>query len=115
MPVHAHREPLADEQLLGNINHGCQECFGLLFRRHFRSVLGIAFKILRDQTEAEDILQEVFLAIHLQQERFDPAKGTVRTWILQFRRLDFLAEHLHLATDSQGFVFPNNDVGKRAK
>jgi RNA polymerase sigma-70 factor, ECF subfamily len=50
----------------------------------FRQVFALAFKILLERSEAEDILQEVFLAIFLQRERFDPAKGSVKTWILQF-------------------------------
>jgi RNA polymerase sigma-70 factor (ECF subfamily) len=97
MAAHSHREPITDEQLLRNIGQRCQECFALLFGRHFRSVLGIAFKILRDQPEAEDILQEVFLAIYLQQERFDPAKGTVRTWVLQFAYFKSLLRRRYLS------------------
>jgi len=97
MGAHQHREPIADEQLLDNIAQRCQECFGLLFGRYFRPVLGIAFKILRDHAEAEDIMQEVFLAIYLQQERFDPAKGTVRTWVLQFAYFKSLLRRRYLS------------------
>jgi len=84
MPQHPHREPLSDEQLLTNIVENCQDCFTILFLRYFRAVLVIASRILRDNAEAEDILQEVFLAIFLRQEEFDSRRGTVRTWILQF-------------------------------
>jgi RNA polymerase sigma-70 factor (ECF subfamily) len=84
MPQHRHREPLSDEQLLKNIAQKCQDCFAILFTRYFRAVLAIASRILRDTAEAEDILQEVFLAIFLRQEQFDSTRGTVRTWILQF-------------------------------
>jgi RNA polymerase sigma-70 factor (ECF subfamily) len=68
---HPHREPLSDEQLLKNIAENCQDCFAILFMRYFQTVLGIASRILRDAAEAEDILQEVFLAIFLRQEQFD--------------------------------------------
>ena len=84
MADHAHIESVCDEELLDNICHECGECFAALFRRYFRQVVSVAFRILRDRAEAEDILQEVFLAIYLQQERFDRARGSVRTWILQF-------------------------------
>src|ERR1700722_4183362 len=94
---HEHPEPMTDDQLLGNITQRCQDCFALLFGRYFRSVLGIAFKILRDHAEAEDILQEVFLAIYLQHERFDPAKGTVRTWVLQFAYFKSLLRRRYLS------------------
>jgi RNA polymerase sigma-70 factor (ECF subfamily) len=44
----------------------------------------LAYKIIRDRPEAEDVVQEVFLAIHEQRERFDPSVGSARTWVLQF-------------------------------
>jgi RNA polymerase sigma-70 factor (ECF subfamily) len=94
---HQHQEPMTDERLLGNIAERCQDCFALLFGRYFRSVLGIAFRILRDHAEAEDILQEVFLAIYLQQERFDPVKGSVRTWVLQFAYFKSLLRRRYLS------------------
>jgi RNA polymerase sigma-70 factor, ECF subfamily len=96
MAAHAHREPLTDEQLLANITQRCHDCFALLFSRYFRAVLGMAYRILRDHAEAEDILQEVFLAIFLQQERFDPTKGTVRTWVLQFSYFKSLLRRRYL-------------------
>jgi RNA polymerase sigma-70 factor (ECF subfamily) len=70
--------------LLRHVGEGCNDCFALLFHRYCRQAFSVSFRILRDRSETEDILQEVFLAIYLQLERFDPARGTVRTWILQF-------------------------------
>src|SRR6202035_5456632 len=84
MAAHQHFGLLTDEALLHNIAHGCQDCFDLLFLRFFRPVSNLAFKILRDRSEAEDIAQDVFLAIHQQRERFDPSVGSARTWVLQF-------------------------------
>jgi len=84
MAGHQHVGLLTDEALLHNIAHGCEDCFDLLFLRFFRPVLNMAFKIVRDRSEAEDVVQEVFLSIHEQRERFDPSVGTARTWVLQF-------------------------------
>ena len=84
MPAHEHAGLLTDEALLHNIAHGCEDCFDLLFLRFFRSVLNLAYKIIRDRSEAEDVVQEVFLAIHQQRGRFDPSVGSARTWVLQF-------------------------------
>ena len=84
MAGHQHVGLLTDEALLHNIAHGCEDCFDLLFFRFFRPVLNMAFKIIRDRSEAEDVVQEVFLSIHEQRERFDPCVGTARTWVLQF-------------------------------
>lgn len=73
--VHNHVGVLTDEALLHNIAHRCEDCFDLLFLRFHRSVLNLAYKIIRDRPEAEDVVQEVFLAIHEQRERFDPIRG----------------------------------------
>jgi len=84
MTPHSHENSISDEDALGNITRGCDECFALLFARHFRSVLAVAYRTLRSHSEAEEILQEVFLLIFLKQELYDPSRGAVRTWIHQF-------------------------------
>src|SRR5262249_40500895 len=96
MTQHEHFEPLADDRLLRNIGEGCSECFALLFHRYCRQVFSVSFKILPDRAETEDILQEVFLSIYLRQERFDPARGSVRTWILQFAYFKALLRRRYL-------------------
>ena len=96
MPLHEHLEPLADDELLRNVGHGCANCFALLFRRYCRQVYSVSFRILRDRPETEDILQDVFLSIYLQHERFDPALGTVKAWILQFAYFKALLRRRYL-------------------
>ncbi|MBI3661729.1 MAG: RNA polymerase sigma factor [Acidobacteria bacterium] len=96
MPEHVHPEALRDDELLCNVGRGCSECFALLFHRYFRQVFSVSFRILRDRAETEDILQEVFLCIYMQQERFDPARGSVRTWILQFAYFKALLRRRYL-------------------
>jgi RNA polymerase sigma-70 factor (ECF subfamily) len=96
MSHHEHLEPFADQELLRNIREGCNDCFAMLFHRYCRQVFSVSFRILRDRSETEDILQEVFLSIYLQQERFDPARGTVRTWILQFAYFKALLRRRYL-------------------
>jgi RNA polymerase sigma-70 factor (ECF subfamily) len=59
-------------------------------------VFSVSFRILRDRAETEDILQEVFLSVYLQHERFDPSRGTVRTWILQFSYFKALLRRRYL-------------------
>jgi|SRR5580765_3278081 RNA polymerase sigma-70 factor (ECF subfamily) len=93
---HSHARSSSDEALIHNITDGCCECFSALFERYCRRVLAVAFRILRDQHEAEDITQEVFLAIFLQRERFDESRGSVKTWILQFAYFKSLLRRRYL-------------------
>src|SRR5437667_10624535 len=96
MAPHEHFDSLADDKLLRNIVQGCTDCFALLFHRYCRQVFSVSFRIIRDKAETEDILQEVFLSIYLQQERYDPSRGSVRTWILQFAYFKSLLRRRYL-------------------
>lgn len=96
MSQHEHVRSLPDDELLRSVVEGCADCFEQLFHRYCRQVFSVAYKILRDRSETEDILQEVFLSIYLQKERFDPARGAVRTWILQFAYFKALLRRRYL-------------------
>ncbi len=96
MQDHEHLASLADDELLRNIGQACTDCFAILFHRYCRQVFSVSFRILRDKSETEDILQEVFLSIYLQQEKYDPARGSVRTWILQFAYFKALLRRRYL-------------------
>jgi RNA polymerase sigma-70 factor (ECF subfamily) len=96
MIPHAHGDPLDDTVLLENVCAGCAECFAAVFHRYCRQVYAIAYKTLRSQSEAEDIVQDVFLAVFLQQERYDRRRGSVRTWVLQFAYFKSLLRRRYL-------------------
>jgi RNA polymerase sigma-70 factor (ECF subfamily) len=96
MDSHQHPASASDEFLLQQICSGCADCFAVLFHRYCRSAFSVAHKILRDRQEAEDILQEVFLAIYLQQEKYDASRASVRTWILQFAYFKALLRRRYL-------------------
>jgi RNA polymerase sigma-70 factor (ECF subfamily) len=57
----------------------------------------IALRILRDAGEAEDVMQEIFLEIFNKAGQFDPAKGSVKTWILQYAYHRSLSRRQYLA------------------
>src|SRR6266404_979444 len=52
-----------DEDLLACLVKGDQEALGLLFQRYARVVRSVANRILRDATEADDLVQDLFLFI----------------------------------------------------
>lgn len=72
-----------DEILLAQICEGDKEALTGLFRRFARVVHAVAFRILRDAAEAEDLLQDVFLFIFRKCAIFDSSKSTARSWIVQ--------------------------------
>src|SRR5450432_223278 len=75
-----------DEDLLEQLRGGVADALAVLFDRHYRLVFSVAHRILRDSGEAEDLMQEVFLEIYRDAGKFDPARGNVKNWILQYAR-----------------------------
>lgn len=75
--------PLSDEALLAHVCEDDKEALALLFRRYARIVRGVAYKVLRDPSEADDLLQDVFLLVHRLCRTFDGSRGPARFWILQ--------------------------------
>ena len=74
---------VSDEQLLKQISEGEREVLALLFRRHASSVRNVAYRILRDEAEADDLVQEVFLFIFRKAVLFESVHGSARSWIFQ--------------------------------
>ena len=72
-----------DEQLLSQVGLGSRDALGLLFRRHARAVFHVAWRILRDESEADDLRQEVFLYLSERSQNFDAEKGSGVSWIIQ--------------------------------
>jgi RNA polymerase sigma-70 factor (ECF subfamily) len=73
----------SDESLLTNISAGDRDSLALLFRRYALPVRNVGRRVLRDKTEADDLVQEVFLYIHRKNALFDSSKGSARSWIIQ--------------------------------
>ncbi len=73
----------SDEILLQQVGQGAKEALALLFRRHARTVRNVARRILRDEAEADDLVQEVFLFLFRKAALFDASRCTARSWIVQ--------------------------------
>ena len=75
---------LTDEDVMEQLRKGIRTPYSILFDRFYRLVLSVALRILRDRGEAEDVMQDVFFEIFNKASQFDPAKGSPKTWILQY-------------------------------
>jgi RNA polymerase sigma-70 factor (ECF subfamily) len=73
----------SDELLMEQVRQGTMEALVPLFRRHAHAVRSVAARILRNDAEADDLVQEVFLFVFRKAALFDPLQGTARSWIVQ--------------------------------
>jgi RNA polymerase sigma-70 factor (ECF subfamily) len=72
----------ADATLVVAIARYRQEALAEAYRRHAGAVFGLARRLLGEQALAEEIVQEVFLRLWNQPDRFDPSRGTLRSYLL---------------------------------
>jgi len=72
-----------DEAVISRICSGDKDALAYLFRRYAGVVRGVAYRVLRDTSEADDLLQDIFLLVHRLCGTFDSSKGSARFWILQ--------------------------------
>lgn len=100
-PAAAYPTEPADEVLFAEVRSASKDALALLFRRYRHAVLNVAKRILRDESEAEDLCQEVFVYLFQNAKRFDASKGSASSWIIQIayhramNRRQYLAHRHH--------------------
>jgi len=80
---HSGGESIADEQLVARVGEGDREAISQLFARFAKAIRDVGRRILRDEGEADDLVQDVFLYIYRKANHFDRTKSSARSWIFQ--------------------------------
>jgi RNA polymerase sigma-70 factor, ECF subfamily len=75
-------EEVSDAQLVTSIARYSEVALAEVYRRHGGVVYGLARRVLNDPAEAEDVTQEVFLRLWNEPDRYDPARGSLRSFLL---------------------------------
>ena len=76
----------ADVALLDRITARDPNALGELYDRHSRLIFGLALRLLRDQHEAEEVLQEVFVQVWTRAGTYHHALGSPAGWMVGIAR-----------------------------
>lgn len=72
----------SDAALIVAVGRWRQDALAEVYRRHAGAVLAVARRVLGDRERAEEVVQEVFVRLWNQPDRFDPGRGTLRAYLL---------------------------------
>lgn len=73
-------------QLILQLQSGDQDSFTLLYDSYSAALFGIIYKIVVDQKESENLLQDCFVKIWQNIQKYDPEKGRLATWLFNIAR-----------------------------
>ena len=72
----------SDVALMTALQQGDRGALASLYDRHAPQLLGLAWRILGNRGDAEDLIHDVFLEAWNKAASFDPGRGSVRAWLV---------------------------------
>lgn len=75
---------LSDEAVVALTARSDESALAELYDRYGRAAYGLAFRVLRDAALAEDAVQEAFLDVWRQADRFVPERARASAWLFTF-------------------------------
>lgn len=92
-------DPIAD--LIQQCAAQDRAAFRVLYRDSSAKLMGVLLRILRERSEAEDALQEVYTKVWVKAGRYDRAKGRGMTWLIAIAR-NLAIDRLRVRTMTAG-------------
>lgn len=74
------------EDLLDLVARGDTVAFESVYDRLSGAVFGVVLQVLRDPAQSEEVAQEVMVEVWRTAARFDPGRGSARSWVLTMAR-----------------------------
>lgn len=76
----------SDIELYRAAGGGSEEAMAVLYRRHGSLVYRFSLRMCQDAWAAEEVTQEVFMALLKSPDRFDPERAALSTWLCGIAR-----------------------------
>jgi RNA polymerase sigma-70 factor, ECF subfamily len=85
---HPHRaqRDAEDASVMARIRAGDDAALAVLYDRYATLALGMALKIVRDASEAEDVVHDAFVAVVERVDQFRPDRGSLVAWLVTMVR-----------------------------
>ncbi len=85
-PLQDPAAPPSDAVLVRQLADHRTEALGDLYDRYGSLLMGLAYRILGNRTDAEEVLQDVLLHVWNHAGRYDPSRSSVSTWLVLIAR-----------------------------
>lgn len=84
---------LDENELLDMLRRQDRKAFNYLYDNYSDALYGVVLKVVRTEEIAQDLLQDIFVKIWKNVEKYNPEKGRLFTWMLNIARntsIDYL-------------------------
>ena len=75
-----------ENELLPEIAKKDRAAFDELYSRFSQVVYNLSFRVVKNKSDAEEVVQEVFVQIWRTAQKYDDSRGAVSTWIMNITR-----------------------------
>ncbi|MEP6469261.1 MAG: sigma-70 family RNA polymerase sigma factor [Chloroflexota bacterium] len=79
-------QPPDDQLLAERLRSGDREALGILYDRYASVAMAVAVRVVSDRELAEDLVHDAYVAVWQKIDRFDPSRGSLRSWLLTIVR-----------------------------
>ncbi len=104
----------SDQKLISNYFAGDEKSLEILIRRYLKPIFSFVCRYIGNEREAEDITQEVFVKVWRHLKKFNPDKGSFKTWLFSIAKnaaIDFF-KRKKTAPLSESFADPAPSADK---
>jgi len=107
MPTDAIISSLTDDEVVDRVRRGETALFEILMRRHNQRVYRVARAVIKDEAEAEDVMQQAYINAFVHLNQFEQ-RSEFSTWLTRITVYEALARRRKLRPEE---LLPSADAG----